>query len=161
MQVACNAHVINLNLTTLMIFCAEYNSWSSSLDNFLRPPVFLLFNTYVSLQIEHTASYVVVLFVTIYVKYSVFKAAPPLPPSPEQALKLQAATRKNGFFLGLKRLLENRGFILLLFTYGLAVAVINSLGTLLNQLILSYFPVYVCVVYKYLLQRETTVLLIS
>ncbi|XP_021935727.1 uncharacterized MFS-type transporter C09D4.1-like isoform X2 [Zootermopsis nevadensis] len=69
-----------------------------------------------------------------------FQAAPPLPPSPEQALKVQDASRKEGFFSGVKRLLENRGFILLLFTYGLAVAVINSLCTLLNQLILTYFP---------------------
>jgi hypothetical protein len=101
----------------------------------------------------------VVLFIIIYAKYSVFKAAPPLPPSPEQALKVQAASRKDGFFLGVKRLLENRGFILLLFTYGLAVAVINSLGTLLNQLILAYFPVCICVCnVQVSIQRPTTVL---
>jgi FLVCR family feline leukemia virus subgroup C receptor-related protein len=85
----------------------------------------------------------VVLFGLLCVKYSVFEAAPPLPPSPEQAFKVQDASRKEGFFSGVKRLLENRGFILLLITYGLAVAVINSLSTLLNQLILTYFPVRV------------------
>jgi FLVCR family feline leukemia virus subgroup C receptor-related protein len=75
--------------------------------------------------------------------YSVFQAAPPLPPSPEQAFKIQAESGKEGFFSAVKRLLKNRGFILLLVTYGLAVAVINSIGTFLNQLILAYFPVCV------------------
>lgn len=111
---------------------------------FLLPPIFVKnhddveeIGSDLSLMFNCTAG--ACTFVLILV-IAFFKAAPPLPPSPEQALKLQAASRKNGFFLGVKRLLENRGFILLLFTYGLAVAVINSLGTLLNQLILSYFP---------------------
>jgi hypothetical protein len=111
----------------------------------------LLFNTYLNLQIEANSNLCCGVFFIIYIKYSVFKAAPPLPPSPEQALKTEAESRKNGFFLGVKRLLENHGFILLLFTYGLAVSVINSLGTLLNQLILTHFPV--SVMYKKLLLR--------
>jgi hypothetical protein len=82
-----------------------------------------------------------VIFVHICVKYLVFQAAPPLPPSPQEALKMQAESGKEGFFLGVRKLLKNRGFILLLVTYGLAVAVINSLGTLFNELILAYFPV--------------------
>jgi FLVCR family feline leukemia virus subgroup C receptor-related protein len=82
----------------------------------------------------------------ICVTYLVFQAAPPLPPSTEEALKMQAESGKEGFFLGVRNLLKNRGFILLLITYGLAVAVINSLGTLLNQLILAYFLVCVYVI---------------
>jgi hypothetical protein len=58
---------------------------------------------------------------------------------------MQGESGKEGFFWGVRKLLKNKGFILLLITYGLAVAVINSLSTLLNQLILAYFPVCVCV----------------
>ncbi|PNF14534.1 hypothetical protein B7P43_G15362 [Cryptotermes secundus] len=93
---------------------------------FLLPPIFVKnhddveeIGSDLSLMFNCTAgagTFVLILVIAF------FKAAPPLPPSPEQALKLQAAWRKNGFFLGVKRLLENRGFILLLFTYGLAVA---------------------------------------
>jgi len=87
-----------------------------------------------------------VLFVYVCVKYLVFQAAPPLPPSPEEALRMHAESGKEGFFLGLRNLMKNRGFILLLITYGLAVSVINSLCTLLNELILAYFPVCMCVI---------------
>ncbi|XP_069694736.1 choline/ethanolamine transporter flvcr2b-like [Periplaneta americana] len=69
-----------------------------------------------------------------------FQKAPPLPPSPEQALKIQAASEEESFLLGVKRLMINKGFVLLLITYSLDVSVLNSLSTLLNQLILIYFP---------------------
>jgi FLVCR family feline leukemia virus subgroup C receptor-related protein len=87
-----------------------------------------------------------VLFVYVCVKYLVFRAAPPLPPSPEEALRLQAEGGSESFFLGVRKLLKNRGFILVLMTYGLAVALINSLSTLLNELILTYFPVCMCAI---------------
>jgi hypothetical protein len=48
--------------------------------------------------------------------------------------------------LGVRKLLKNRGFILVLITYGLAASVISALCTLFNELILTYFPVCVCVI---------------
>jgi FLVCR family feline leukemia virus subgroup C receptor-related protein len=84
--------------------------------------------------------------VYVCVKYLVFQAAPPLPPSSEEALRIQTESEGESFFLGVRKLLKNRGFILLLITYGVAVSVINSLGTLLNELILTYFPVCMCVI---------------
>jgi FLVCR family feline leukemia virus subgroup C receptor-related protein len=69
-----------------------------------------------------------------------------LPPSPEEALRIQAESGRGGFFLGVRKLLKNRGFILLLITYSLSVAVIGSVSTLLNELILAYFPVCMCVI---------------
>ena len=93
----------------------------------------------------HTTLFLV-LFVYVCVEYLVFQAAPPLPPSPEEALKMQGESGRKSFFLGVRKLLKNRGFILLLISNGLAVAVINSLSTLLNELILNYFPVCMCVI---------------
>ena len=84
--------------------------------------------------------------VYVCVKYLVFQAAPPLPPSPEEALRMQAGSGKEGFFLGVRKLLKNRGFILLLISFGLAVSVMNSLCTLFNELILAHFPVCTCVI---------------
>ena len=86
------------------------------------------------------------LFVYVCAKYLVFQAAPPLPPSPEEALRMQGESGKEGFFLRVIKLLKNRGFILLLISYGLAVSVINSFCTLLNELILTYFLVCMCLV---------------
>lgn len=136
------------------MFCPSFHSWfdqpnniwCQSYDaphfffNFLCPHVNVLISIphFTSNSLYPTPWFYLGFFVS---NTQVFQAAPPLPPSPEQALKVQDASRKEGFFSGVKRLLENRGFILLLFTYGLAVAVINSLCTLLNQLILTYFPV--------------------
>jgi hypothetical protein len=59
---------------------------------------------------------------------------------------MQAESGRESFFLGVRNLLKNQGFILLLITFGLALSVINSLGTLLNELILTYFPVCMCVI---------------
>jgi hypothetical protein len=59
---------------------------------------------------------------------------------------MQAESGSGGFFLGVRKLLKNRGFILLVITYSLALAVLNSVSTLLNELILAYFPVCMCVI---------------
>jgi FLVCR family feline leukemia virus subgroup C receptor-related protein len=111
---------------------------------FLLPPLFVKNHVNVedigsdlSVMFNFTAgacTFVLILVVAF------FQAAPPLPPSPEEALRMQAESGKEGFFLGLRKLLKNQGFILLLITFALAVSVINSLCTLLNELILAYFP---------------------
>ncbi|PSN46609.1 putative MFS-type transporter C09D4.1, partial [Blattella germanica] len=81
-----------------------------------------------------------IIIVTIVI---IFQAEPPMPPSPEQAFK-KTAIKGASFFGGIKNLLMNKGFILLISTYSVNVAALNSFSTLLNQLILPYFPVRYC-----------------
>ncbi|XP_070165995.1 choline/ethanolamine transporter flvcr2b isoform X2 [Polyergus mexicanus] len=68
-----------------------------------------------------------------------FKSAPPLPPSPAQAVQREN-TENESFFCSIKRLLSNIGYVLLLFSYGINIAVLYAISTLLNQIILKYFP---------------------
>ena len=145
MRATCPAYLINVIWSISLIFGEQWNLWSSSLFYLLCFPVYVIVLTCYKINWTHTTVFLV-LFVYFCVKYLVFQAAPPLPPSPEEALRLQAESGRESFFLGVKKLLKNRGFILVLITYGLAVSVINSLGTLLNELILPYFPVCMCVI---------------
>jgi FLVCR family feline leukemia virus subgroup C receptor-related protein len=69
----------------------------------------------------------------------VFKAEPPLPPSLAQAE--QRANEDTDFVGSVKRLMTNRGYVLLMMSYGLNVGVFYAISTLLNQVVLLYFPV--------------------
>ncbi|PSN51564.1 hypothetical protein C0J52_09502 [Blattella germanica] len=71
-------------------------------------------------------------------------ARPPLPPSPQQALQWENSANNvdsgfRGFIKLMKRLLCYRDFMFLLFAYSFNQAVLNSVSTLLNQVILNYF----------------------
>ncbi|KAK6642701.1 hypothetical protein RUM43_004203 [Polyplax serrata] len=61
---------------------------------------------------------------------TVFKSAPPVPPS-----RAQIAQKENekSFSHSMKKLLLNRGYILLLISYGIMVGVFYAISTLLNQ----------------------------
>ncbi len=48
-----------------------------------------------------------------------------------------------GYLNSMKRLLSNRGYVLLLVTYGLNVGVFYAISTLLNTIIVMHFPVRV------------------
>lgn len=69
--------------------------------------------------------------------FTVFKSAPPVPPS-----RAQIAQKENekSFSHSMKKLLLNRGYILLLISYGIMVGVFYAISTLLNQVILDHFP---------------------
>ncbi|XP_075217030.1 histamine transporter isoform X2 [Lycorma delicatula] len=67
-----------------------------------------------------------------------FQGAPPLPPSPAQAV--QRAAENTGFLESVKRLILNPGYILLLLSYGINVGVFYAISTLLNEIVLTYFP---------------------
>ncbi|XP_018912630.1 choline/ethanolamine transporter flvcr2b isoform X2 [Bemisia tabaci] len=67
-----------------------------------------------------------------------FKDAPELPPSPAQAA--QRACEPSGFGSSIKRLFMNPAYVLLLFSYGINVGVFYAISTLLNDVILGYFP---------------------
>jgi hypothetical protein len=69
----------------------------------------------------------------------VFKAEPPLPPSPAQAE--QRANEDSNFVGSVKRLMTNKGYLLLMMSYSLNVGVFYAISTLLNDVVLKYFPV--------------------
>lgn len=73
------------------------------------------------------------------VRVSVFKVEPPMPPSPAQVE--QRANDDTNFVSSLKRLITNKDYIFLLMSYGLNVGVFYAISTLLNQVLLVYFPV--------------------
>lgn len=51
------------------------------------------------------------------------------------------AVLKDVFMKSVKELLKNKGYILLLISYGINVGAFFAISTLLNQFILRYFPV--------------------
>lgn len=69
---------------------------------------------------------------------TVFKAAPATPPS---AAADFGSSLDSNFFQSIKKLLTNRNYILLLISYGLNVGVFYAISTLLNELVLTYYPV--------------------
>lgn len=68
-----------------------------------------------------------------------FKAEPPLPPSPAQAVQREAESTEN-FIQSIKRLFTNVGYLLLLLSYGINVGIFYAISTLLNKIVLEYFP---------------------
>ncbi|PZC72144.1 heme transporter FLVCR2 isoform X1 [Helicoverpa armigera] len=80
------------------------------------------------------AGFTSVLFVFILL---FFKAAPPSPPSAAADL---GNSLDSNFLLSLKKLITNRNYVLLLISYGLNVGTFYAISTLLNQVILTYYP---------------------
>jgi len=73
------------------------------------------------------------------ISYSGFKNAPPTPPSMAQVALLTA--KPEAFLSGIKRLLTDKAYLLLLLSYGMNVGVFYAISTLLNSFILPYFEV--------------------
>ncbi|KAJ8735226.1 hypothetical protein PYW07_006846 [Mythimna separata] len=94
------------------------------------------------------AGFTSVLFVFILL---FFKAAPPSPPS---AAADMGNSLDSNFLLSLKKLITNRNYVLLLISYGLNVGTFYAISTLLNQVILTYYP-------KLITNRNYVLLLIS
>ncbi|CAH2049879.1 unnamed protein product, partial [Iphiclides podalirius] len=80
------------------------------------------------------AGFTSVLFVFILL---FFKAAPASPPSAAADL---GSSLDSNFLQSIKKLLTNRNYILLLISYGLNVGVFYAISTLLNQVVLTYYP---------------------
>ena len=77
--------------------------------------------------------------INIVYSVSVFQSKPPIPPSPQQAMiKENAAKNEIGFFSTMKRLLVNKSYLLLLVSYCVNQAILNSFSTLLNTVIEQY-----------------------
>ncbi|XP_064627340.1 heme transporter FLVCR2-like isoform X2 [Lineus longissimus] len=88
-----------------------------------------------SIMFYATAGVTTALFILVL---CVFKKSPPVPPSLAQVAAVQAAANED-YGASLKRLLKNRGFLLLTLTYGVNTGSYYAIGTLLNPIILKYY----------------------
>lgn len=70
---------------------------------------------------------------------AVFQDQPKLPPSPAQAALREAEPEH--YLASILRLVKNPYYLLLLVTYGMNVGVFYAISTLLNQVVLTYYPV--------------------
>lgn len=81
--------------------------------------------------------------------FTVFQDKPPLPPNAARsALVVTSAESPEGatgslkyFVHSTKRICSNRSYLLLLVSYGINVGVFYAVSTLLNQTLVTYFPV--------------------
>jgi FLVCR family feline leukemia virus subgroup C receptor-related protein len=62
-----------------------------------------------------------------------------IPPSLAQ---IKAIAIENDYFRSLRALVTNRNYVLLLITYGINVGAFYTVSTLLNQVVLQYYPVW-------------------
>ncbi|XP_043255366.1 feline leukemia virus subgroup C receptor-related protein 2-like isoform X2 [Colletes gigas] len=85
--------------------------------------------------------YIVAAFSTIILCLIIFffKAEPPLPPSPAQAVQRETESSEN-FLQSVKKLVTNLGYLLLLLSYGINVGIFYAISTLLNTIVLQHFP---------------------
>jgi MFS transporter, FLVCR family, feline leukemia virus subgroup C receptor-related protein len=69
--------------------------------------------------------------------------APDLPPSYYEALRRDKVIQneEKSFIKSLKILLTNKNFVMLTIGYGLQLGIFNAFSTLINSIILYYFPV--------------------
>lgn len=82
---------------------------------------------------------------TVIVAVTFESALPDHPPSYYEALKRDLVIRRDSktFLKALKILLTNKNFVLLTLSFGLQLGIFNGFSTLLNSIILYYFPVSV------------------
>lgn len=69
-----------------------------------------------------------------------FKAEPPTPPSHAQLQTQGNEEESVNFIQSVKRLVINPSYVLLLTAYGINVGIFYAISTLLNQIILKYYP---------------------
>ncbi|XP_017476335.1 PREDICTED: feline leukemia virus subgroup C receptor-related protein 2-like isoform X2 [Rhagoletis zephyria] len=70
-----------------------------------------------------------------------FKDKPPTPPNPKRsATSSDEAAAQAPFMQSLKSLVLNRNYVLLLISYGMNVGVFYAISTLLNPVVLKYYP---------------------
>lgn len=70
-----------------------------------------------------------------------FESSPQCPPSHVQAIQRCVRASKKGFWKSINNLLTDKNFMTLVVAYGINVGVFNGFSTLLNQIVLDYFPV--------------------
>ncbi|XP_058128615.1 heme transporter FLVCR2-like [Anopheles ziemanni] len=71
---------------------------------------------------------------------AVFKSEPPFAPSHVQALQRTMKPRRKDYWPAVGRLLKDDNYLILVIAYGINVGLFNAFSTLLNQIVLNYFP---------------------
>uniref|UniRef100_A0A182RD22 Major facilitator superfamily (MFS) profile domain-containing protein n=1 Tax=Anopheles funestus TaxID=62324 RepID=A0A182RD22_ANOFN len=71
---------------------------------------------------------------------AVFKSEPPFAPSHVQALQRTMKPRRKDYWPSVARLLKDDNYLILVIAYGINVGLFNAFSTLLNQIVLNYFP---------------------
>ncbi|ETN67762.1 hypothetical protein AND_000456 [Anopheles darlingi] len=71
---------------------------------------------------------------------AIFKSEPPFAPSQLQALQRTMKPRRKDYWPSVVRLLQDENYIILVIAYGINVGLFNAFSTLLNQIVLNYFP---------------------
>ncbi|XP_038667187.1 feline leukemia virus subgroup C receptor-related protein 1 isoform X2 [Scyliorhinus canicula] len=110
---------------------------------FLLPPILVpntkddinLMAKNISVMFYGTATVATVLFILVV---AVFKEKPPLPPSQSQAVLLDTPDDYS-YKQSIINLFRNVPFVLLLLSYGILTGSYYSVGTLLNQMIITYY----------------------
>lgn len=72
--------------------------------------------------------------------FLVFKERPQYPPSQAQAALRASPPEDYSYKKSIINLFKNKAFVLLLITYGIMTGAFYSISTLLNQMILTYYP---------------------
>uniref|UniRef100_A0A182JEC2 Major facilitator superfamily (MFS) profile domain-containing protein n=1 Tax=Anopheles atroparvus TaxID=41427 RepID=A0A182JEC2_ANOAO len=71
---------------------------------------------------------------------AVFKSEPPFAPSHVQALQRTMKPRRKDYWPAVGRLVKDDNYLILVIAYGINVGLFNAFSTLLNQIVLNYFP---------------------
>lgn len=92
---------------------------------------------HISIMFYITAGVATFLFILVIF---VFQERPELPPTQAQVVARSIPPDQYSYTASILRLLRNRPFILLIITYGLNVGCFYAVGTLLNRMIIKYYP---------------------
>ncbi|XP_058067346.1 heme transporter FLVCR2-like [Anopheles bellator] len=71
---------------------------------------------------------------------AIFKSQPPSAPSHLQALQRTMKPRRKDYWPSVARLMKDHNYLILVLAYGINVGLFNAFSTLLNQIVLNYFP---------------------
>ncbi|XP_052861150.1 feline leukemia virus subgroup C receptor-related protein 2-like [Anopheles cruzii] len=71
---------------------------------------------------------------------AIFKSEPPFAPSHVQALQRTMKPRRKDYWPSVARLMRDHNYLILVLAYGINVGLFNAFSTLLNQIVLNYFP---------------------
>ncbi|XP_043841939.1 feline leukemia virus subgroup C receptor-related protein 2 [Dromiciops gliroides] len=111
---------------------------------FLLPPVLIPniqdreeLSYHISIMFYMTGAVASLLFILVIF---VFKEKPQNPPSYAQYLSYTMEGQKASYFEGIRRLMKNTNFVLLLISYGLNAGSFYALSTLLNRMVISNYP---------------------
>ncbi|XP_027027858.2 feline leukemia virus subgroup C receptor-related protein 2 [Tachysurus fulvidraco] len=92
---------------------------------------------HISIMFYITAGVATVIFILVVI---VFQDKPPIPPSQAQVAVQNMPSQDYSYLASIRRLLCNKPFVLLIITYGLNVGCFYAVSTLLNRMIIDYYP---------------------